>query len=150
MLEIKLVYFFATFGNVIFQSSKSFWGWGPRACFGFQGLEAVVNPVGCMGPVSILVFFFLDFPFIEMSFQAKTTVKTLSVRFSCILVAAGSRLNKGEAFAKKGSLVLSESEIFRDSNHKFAVRGISDLIKWRCCESQFTKLNPCGGRENLE
>ena len=78
MLEIELIYFFATFGNVIFQSSKSSWGWGPCGCFGFKGLEAVVNLVGCMGLVSILVLFFLVFPFVEMSFQAKATVKTLA------------------------------------------------------------------------
>ena len=103
-----------------------------------------------MGLVSILVLFFLLFLFVEMSFQAKTTVETLAVRFSCIFVAAGSRWNKGEAFAEKGSLVLSESEIFRDSNHEFAVRGVSDLIKLRCCESQFTQLNPFGSGETLE
>ena len=139
-----MAYFFATFGNVIFKSSKSSWGWGPCGCFGLQGLEAVVNPVGCMRLVNILVLFFLRFLYVEMSFQVKMTVKALAVRFSCIFVAAGSRWNKGEAFAEKGSLVLSESEIFRDSDHEFAVRGVSDLVKLRCCESQFKQLNPFG------
>ena len=102
-----------------------------------------------MGLVSILVLFFLVFLFVEKNFQEKTTVKTLAVRFSCIFAAAGSRWNKGEALAEKGSLVLSESEIFRDSNHTFA-RRVSDLIKWRCCESQFTQLNPFGSGETLK
>ena len=79
-------------------------------------MEAVVNLVGSMRLVSILFFFLRVFLFVEMSFQAKTTLKIFTVRFCCIFVSARLRWNKGEAFAENGSLVLSESEIFRDSN----------------------------------